>query len=68
MKLDEYLDFAIQTAFDAGRLTLGHFQTGIQAEYKPDNSPVTIADKKAEELFRSRIEKKYPTQDRKSVV
>jgi histidinol-phosphatase len=63
LNLQKYLDFAVQTAFDAGRLTLGHFQTGIQAEYKSDNSPVTIADKEAEELIRSRIEKKFPTHD-----
>ena len=59
-KLEKYLDFAIETAYDAGRLTLGHFQTGIQADYKLDNSPVTVADKLAEELVRSRIEKKFP--------
>ena len=60
MKLQDYLDFAIQAAFDAGRLTLGYFQNGVQADFKSDNSPVTIADKKAEELLRSRIEKKFP--------
>lgn len=59
-KLDHYLQFALQTAHEAGRLTLAHFQTGIQAEYKGDDSPVTIADQKAEELIRQRIGKAYP--------
>lgn len=56
----EFYDFAVETAYLAGRLTLGYFQTGVQPDFKKDNSPVTIADKKAEELIRSRIEKKYP--------
>ena len=55
-----YLDFAIDTAHRAGRLTLGYFQTGVQADLKADDSPVTVADRQAEELIRSRIEKQYP--------
>ncbi len=58
--LRSYLDFAIETAYLAGRLTLGYFRTGVRADYKEDDSPFTIADHKAEELIRSRIEKKYP--------
>jgi myo-inositol-1(or 4)-monophosphatase len=58
--LRPYLDFAVETAYLAGRLTLGYYQTGLQPDMKPDDSPVTIADKKAEELIRSRIEKAYP--------
>ena len=58
--LRNYLDFAVETAYLAGKLTLGYFQTGIQPDMKPDDTPVTIADKKAEELIRGRIEKKYP--------
>ncbi|MFP3998249.1 MAG: inositol monophosphatase family protein [Desulfobacterales bacterium] len=55
-----YMDFAAETAYLAGRLTLGYFQAGVRPEYKEDDTPVTVADKKAEELIRSRIEKKYP--------
>jgi histidinol-phosphatase len=58
--LGEYLGFAVETAFLAGRLTLGHFQTGIVPDFKEDDTPVTLADRKAEELIRSRIEKRYP--------
>ena len=54
------MDFMTETAFLAGQQTLAFFQTGIQAEFKIDRSPVTVADKKAEELIRSRIEQKYP--------
>ncbi len=58
--LKEYLDFAIETAHAAGRLTLGYFQTDLRPEYKDDDSPVTVADRKAEALIRDRIEKRYP--------
>jgi histidinol-phosphatase len=58
-----YLEFAMETAYLAGRLTLGYFQTGITAEYKSDDTPVTVADKKAEELIRRRIKEKYPDHD-----
>jgi histidinol-phosphatase len=58
--LCDYLDFAIETAFLAGRLTLSHFQAGVRPDFKVDHTPVTIADRQAEELVRSRIEKRYP--------
>lgn len=55
-----YLDFAIEMAWQAGQLTLGSFQTGIQPDFKADDSPVTVADRESEKLIRSRIEKRYP--------
>lgn len=57
----EYLQFALDTAYEAGRLTLGYFQNGVQPDFKADDTPVTVADRKAEELIRSRIEKRYPS-------
>lgn len=58
--LRDYLDFAIETAWQAGQLTLGYFQTGVRPDFKGDESPVTVADREAEKLIRSRIEKQYP--------
>jgi histidinol-phosphatase len=59
--LREYLDFAAQTAHEAGRLTLGYFRTGeMRTEFKPDDTPVTAADREAERLIRARIAAKYP--------
>jgi myo-inositol-1(or 4)-monophosphatase len=58
--LRPYLEFITETAYLAGRLTLGYYQTGLKADYKIDHSPVTIADRKSEELVRKRIEEKYP--------
>jgi len=61
VKLDEYLSFTTETAYLAGRLTLGYYQTGTRPDFKADDSPVTVADRLAEELIRSRIEARYPS-------
>jgi myo-inositol-1(or 4)-monophosphatase len=37
-----------------------HFRTGVTVELKADESPVTIADKKAEEAMRELISKRFP--------
>ena len=58
--LQDHLEFAIETAHAAGRLTLGFFQNNVQPDFKADDTPVTVADRKAEELIRARIEKRYP--------
>lgn len=57
----DLLAFATEVAWRAGRLTLAHFQTGVVAESKPDDSPVTAADRGAEQLIRSIIAARYPT-------
>ena len=56
-----YLDFAIESAYLAGRLTLGYFQTGVHPDIKADDTPVTVADRESESLIRSRIEQRFPT-------
>jgi len=60
--LKEYLQFAEKTAKEAGKLTLEYFLTDAvsQPEFKNDDTPVTIADRKAEELIRQRIGESYP--------
>lgn len=57
-----YMEFATETAWQAGQLTLGYFQTDLRPEFKEDESPVTVADREAERLIRSRIEEAYPGQ------
>jgi myo-inositol-1(or 4)-monophosphatase len=59
-RLREYLEFATQTVYEAGRLTLGYFRTEMKPDMKADDTPVTAADRKAEELIRARIEGRYP--------
>src|SRR5215203_5311218 len=55
------LEFCVQTAYEAGRLTLGYFGTeAARPEFKADDTPVTVADKEAEELIRDRIGARYP--------
>ena len=56
----ELLDFAIEMAYEAGALTLRYYGGLVDADDKSDGSPVTIADRKAEELIRKRVAKKYP--------
>jgi len=58
--LSDYLDFMRETTYLAGRITLGYFNTNLEINYKTDDSPVTVADKKAEEFIRAKIETKYP--------
>jgi len=59
-RLDEYLAFAVQVAVDAGRVALEHYQRGVIVELKADASPVTKADRGAEQLIRERIAARYP--------
>lgn len=55
------LEFAITIAREAGAITLEHFRReGLAVERKSDDSPVTIADRLAEEHLRKRIGEAYP--------
>jgi len=55
------LDFAVDAAGQAGDLTLEHFNSDAGYQMKADNTPVTAADRGAEELLRARIEAAFPT-------
>ena len=60
-ELASRLDLARSAGVEAGRLTLTYFQTTqFQVERKADDSPVTIADRSAEQLLRERIAAAYP--------
>jgi histidinol-phosphatase len=61
MKLDDYFAFCTETAYQAGRLILGYYQTGVRPDYKADDTPVTVADRQAEAFIRGQIEARYPT-------
>ncbi len=50
----------MDAAWRAGQLTLAYFQTDITVEWKNDNSPVTAADRGAEETLRRLIEERFP--------
>lgn len=55
------LDFAVDIAREAAELILGYYRVdGLTIERKADESPVTVADRGAEELLRKRIENRFP--------
>lgn len=56
----ELVDFAVDAAWIAGRITLEYFQTPVAHEKKADASPVTIADRRAETALRELISARYP--------
>jgi len=58
--LREILDFAVEAAQLAGAFTLGHFNARAPVEMKADHTPVTAADRGAEEHLRERISAAYP--------
>ena len=59
--LDERLAFALSAAREAGSLILNHYQNSdLAVELKGDRSPVTAADRGAEQLLRDRIAERYP--------
>jgi histidinol-phosphatase len=61
VNLRPYLEFGVQTAYEAGKLTLGYFGTeAARPEFKADDTPVTVADREAETLIRERIGARYP--------
>ncbi len=60
MNLQSLLDFALDATWQSGRITLGYFQTGVAVERKSDDSPVTIADKTAEQFLRKLISQHFP--------
>jgi myo-inositol-1(or 4)-monophosphatase len=61
MNLQQYLTFARQLAYRAGRITLSYYNKGIQHDLKQDESPVTAADQATEEFIRGEIERTYPS-------
>ena len=58
---DRRLQLALEAAREAGRITLEHFRrSDLQVERKGDDSPVTVADRRAEEHLRRRIAETFP--------
>jgi histidinol phosphatase-like enzyme (inositol monophosphatase family) len=55
------LQLALGAAREAGQLTLNYFcRSDLAVELKQDATPVTIADRQAEQLLRERIGEKFP--------
>ncbi|MDX1639257.1 MAG: inositol monophosphatase family protein [Balneolaceae bacterium] len=58
--LENIHEAAIEIARTGGRHTLKFFQQSVEVEFKDDDSPVTAADREAEQKMRSEIEERFP--------
>lgn len=54
------IDVAIEAAKAGGKVGLKYFNSSFKVSYKPDLSPVTIADVNSEKKIREIITKKFP--------
>ncbi len=61
--MSEFEQFAHDLADASGNLIRKYFRSNLNVEDKPDNSPVTVADRLAETLIREMINEKYPLHD-----
>jgi inositol-phosphate phosphatase/L-galactose 1-phosphate phosphatase/histidinol-phosphatase len=59
-ELDQYLDLALGLADAAGEAIRPYFRQPLTVDDKADLSPVTIADRAAEQAMRSLIERRFP--------
>ncbi len=59
-EVNEWLAFTHELAEIAAAEIRPHFRSGYQVEYKSDNSPVTVADRNAEQAMRQAIMRRYP--------
>lgn len=58
--MNELKKFSKYLADESGKIIRNYFRTNISVDSKTDESPVTIADKKAEEKMRELIMKEFP--------
>ena len=56
----EFVEFASEIAEAVGRVQLRYFRKGAPVDYKSDSSPVTQADREAEEAARELIMQRFP--------
>lgn len=56
----DYLLFMQSLVQESNLVAIQYFNSNIKAEYKEDTSPVTMADKRIEELLRERISQNFP--------
>jgi histidinol-phosphatase len=53
-------EVAREVAHEAGQFALGHFDHDIAVEWKKDHSPVTLADRGAEQILRTKLLERFP--------
>ena len=59
-ELNELKKFCRALSDESGKVIKKYFRSGVNVETKNDESPVTVADKTAEEVMRILIEKEFP--------
>src|SRR5689334_12153915 len=59
--LELILEVATEAARIAGQSTLRYFKSDLEIETKSDNTPVTRADREAEQIIRKIVAEKFPT-------
>lgn len=58
--LDRALALALAAARAAGECITRHFRQGVAVEIKSDATPVTVADREAEDVIRSALKQAFP--------
>lgn len=58
--MNGYLETATELAVQASQIMLEHFDSGVTVNIKADNTPVTIADERINQLVIDRITAQYP--------
>lgn len=59
--MEEYLEFAKDIAYQAGKIMIKYFNQDNDARYKGDRTIVTIADTEINSYLIKRVKEKYPT-------
>src|SRR4051794_38774240 len=59
----DLLKAAIEISAAAASIPMRYFRSAIAVEDKPDDSPVTIADRETEAHIREAIQKRFPAHD-----
>jgi histidinol-phosphatase len=60
-QMTEFLDVALQAAKSARELILSYYHGDFEIEIKTDQTPVTVADRGAEEIIRKTINGAFPS-------
>lgn len=58
--MKEYLEFAKEIAYEAGKIMLKHFNAKDISSYKGDKTIVTLADKEINAYLINRVKEKFP--------
>lgn len=58
--MEEYLDFAKDIAYQAGKIMLKYFNQNNSASYKGDNTIVTLADTEINSYLIKKVKEQYP--------